>query len=194
MAAPRDLINYLCITASANDEEGMIKCCQEGEPSNRRRKDRSPKVALKPRSDILIKQRIEQFVKRQGRRPRILVSSLGKKGHDQENKLLATILAESGFDVDISPPQQTPRQAARMAVENDVHAVCFLSQGDSGEKMVTDLAKALQAENSKNIRIVIGGAISKAEDDSRMSAGVDLILNSGPVDTVAIIRLLDALE
>lgn len=142
----------------------------------------------------LIKQRIEQFVKRQGRRPRILVSSLGKNGPDQENKLIASIFAESGFDVDIGPPHQTPQTIARMAVENDVHVVCLLSQENAHEEMVTDLAKALHGENAKDIRIVLGGAIPEADNDSLYSAGVDLVFNSGPVDLVSINRLLDLFE
>ncbi|MBE9543239.1 MAG: methylmalonyl-CoA mutase, partial [Proteobacteria bacterium] len=74
---------------------------------------------------MLIKQRIEQFVKREGRRPRVLVSNMGKRSHDRDTRLLATLFAGSGFDVDISPLRQTPRGTARMAIENDVHIVCF---------------------------------------------------------------------
>ena len=72
-----------------------------------------------------IKPRIDQFVRREGRRPRVLVSSMGKRGHDQDVNLLASLLAETGFDVDISPLHQTPRGTARMAIENDVH-LCLL--------------------------------------------------------------------
>ena len=90
---------------------------------------------------MLIDQRIEQFVKRAGRRPRILVSSMGKKRHDQNTRLLATIFAESGFDVDISPLHQTPRSTARMAIENDVHIICFLSTVNNHKTLVTELAK-----------------------------------------------------
>ena len=74
---------------------------------------------------MLIKQRIEQFVKREGRRPRILVSNIDKKNHNHDTKLLGTLLAESGFDVDLGPLHQTPRGTARMAIENDVHVICF---------------------------------------------------------------------
>jgi methylmalonyl-CoA mutase len=172
----------------------MIKGCQQGEPSDRRRKDRSTNISRKSRSVILIKKRIEQFVKMEGRRPRILVSSLSKKGHDQENKLIASIFAESGFDVDIGPPHQTPQITARMAVENDVHVVCFLSLENAHAEMVADLAKALHSENGEDIRIVIGGAIPEADYDSLYDAGVGLILNSRPVDAVSINRLLDLFE
>jgi methylmalonyl-CoA mutase len=146
------------------------------------------------RSVVSIHQRIEQFVGRQGRRPRILVSSMGKKMHDQQTKLLAAFLAETGFDVDISPQRQTPQGTARMAVENDVHIVCFLSRRNMHKRLVTDLARMLKAEDVENIGIVIGGAIPRSDYDFLKNAGVGLILNSESVDDVSINRLLDLCE
>jgi methylmalonyl-CoA mutase len=143
---------------------------------------------------MLIKQRIEQFVKREGRGPRILVSNMGKKSHDHDTKLLATFFAESGFDVDISPLNQTPRGTARMAIENDVHAVCFLSTENRHKSLITDLAKELKAEHAENVRIVMGGAIPRSDYKFLYDAGVDLILSSVPADKDAINRLLDLLE
>ena len=143
---------------------------------------------------MLIKQRIEQFVKGEGRRPRILVSNMGKKNHDHDTKLLATFFAESGFDVDISPLHQTPRGTARMAIENDVHAICFLSTENRHKSLVTDLVKVLKAEHAENVRIVMGGAIPRSDYKFLNSAGVDLILSSLPADRAAINRLLDLFE
>jgi methylmalonyl-CoA mutase len=143
---------------------------------------------------MLIKQRIEQFVKGEGRRPRILVSNMGKKNHDHDIKLLASFFAESGFDVDISPLHQTPRGTARMAIENDVHAICFLSTENRHESLVTDLVKMLKAEQSESIRIVMGGAIPQSDYKFLYGAGVDLILNSVPADRTVINRLLDLFE
>ena len=143
---------------------------------------------------MLIKQRIEQFVKGEGRRPRILVSNMGKKKLDHDTKLLATFFAESGFDVDISPLHQTPRGTARMAIENDVHAICFLSTENRHESLVTDLVKVLKAEQSESIRIVMGGAIPRSDYKFLYGAGVDLILNSMPADRAAINQLLDLFE
>ena len=140
---------------------------------------------------MLIDQKIEQFVKRAGRRPRILVSSMGKKRHDQDARLLATLFAEKGFDVDISPLHQTPRRTARMAIENDVHIICFLSTENNHKKLVTELAKVLKAEKAENIRIVIGGAIPRSDNKFLYGAGVDLILSSVPADRAAINHLLD---
>ena len=138
-----------------------------------------------------IKHRIERFVKREGRRPRILVSNMGGRSHDHGTKLLATVLAESGFDVDISPQHQTPRGTARMAIENDVHVICFFSTENRHKKMVTDLVKVLKEEQAENIRIVLGGAIAKSDYKYLYEAGADLILSSVPADKSAVQRLLD---
>ena len=140
---------------------------------------------------MLIDQKIEKFVKKEGRRPRILVSSMGKNRHDQDTRLLATNFAETGFDVDISPLHQTPRGTARMAIENDVHIICFLSTENNHKKLVTELAKVLKAEKAENIRIVIGGAIPRSDNKFLYGAVVDLILSSVPADRSAINQLLD---
>ncbi len=143
---------------------------------------------------MLIKQRIEQFVKGEGRRPRILVSDMGKENHDHDTKLLATVLAEAGFDVDISPLHQTPGGTARMAIENDVHAICFFSTENRHKSLVADLIKVLKAEQAANVRIVMGGAIPRSDYKFLYDAGVDLILSSLPADRAAINQLLDMLE
>jgi len=143
---------------------------------------------------MLIKQRIEQFIKREGRRPRILVSTVGRKSHDQDYRLLASLFAETGFDVDISPLHQTPRGTARMAIENDVHIICFLNTGTDHIKIVTQLVKVLKAENAENIRIVIGGAIPRSDYEFLTDAGVDQILKSVQIDTAAVTRILDLFE
>lgn len=143
---------------------------------------------------MLIDQKIEQFVKREGRRPRILVSSMGQKRHDQNTRQLAALFAETGFDVDISPLHQTPRGTARMAIENDVHIICFLSTENNHKKLVTELAKVLMAEKAENIRIVIGGAIPRSDYDFLYGAGVDQLLNSVQIDTEAVKQLLDLFE
>jgi methylmalonyl-CoA mutase len=142
-------------------------------------------------TNALIKKRIEQFVKREGRRPRILVSNMGPKNHDHDTKLLATLFAEFGFDVDISPLHQTPRGTARMAIENDVHLVCFLSTEYNHKQLLTDMAKELKANHAENIRIVMGGAIPRSDYKFLYGAGVDLILSSLPVDKGEINQLLD---
>ena len=143
---------------------------------------------------MLIKHRIEQFVSREGRRPRILVSNMGKENHDHDTKLLAAFYAESGFDVDISPLHQTPRGTARMANENDVHVICFLSTEKRHNIMITDLTGELKAEHAENVKIVMGGTIPRSDYKFLYGAGVDLILNSVPADKAEINQLLDLFE
>jgi len=140
---------------------------------------------------MLIDQKIEKFVKREGRRPRILVSSMGKKRHNQDTRRLATLFAETGFDVDISPLHQTPRGTARMAIENDVHIICFLSTGNNHKELVMELARALKAGQAENIRILVGGAVPRSDYDFIYSAGVDQILDSVRIDKEAVNRLLE---
>jgi len=138
-----------------------------------------------------IRQRIEQFVSREGRRPRVLVSNMARRSHDQDTNLLASLFAEAGFDVDISPLHQTPRGTARMAIENDVHLICFLSTESNHKKLVMDLVKDLKAENAENIGVVIGGNIPPSDYDFLYGAGVDQILNSALIDAESVNRLFD---
>jgi methylmalonyl-CoA mutase len=142
----------------------------------------------------LIKQRIERFVKREGRRPRILISNLGKANHDHDSKLLAAFFAESGFDVDLGPLHQTPRGTARTASENDVHAICFLSTDNQHKIMATALFKALKAEAFESVKIILAGSIPRFDYQSVKSAGVDWILSSKSADRVAVNEVLDLLE
>jgi methylmalonyl-CoA mutase len=81
-----------------------------------------------------------------------------------------------------------------MAIENDVHIICFLSTENNHKKLVTELAKVLMAENAENIRIVIGGAIPRSDYDFLYGAGVDQLLNSVQIDTEAVKQLLDLFE
>ena len=99
-----------------------------------------------------------------------------------------------GFDVDISPERQTPAQAARMAIENDVHVICFLSTENRHKRLASDLANALEAEQAENVKIVIGGNLSRSDDKLLNDAGVDLILGSLPVNKTAINQLLNLFE
>ena len=141
-----------------------------------------------------IKPKIEKFVKRQGRRPRILVSNMGHANHDYDTKLLATFFAESGFDVDISPLRQTSRGAARMAIENDVHLICFLSNENRHKKLIAEMVKALRREKGEDIKIIIGGAIPRSDYNFLSGAGADLILCSVPADTASIKRIMELIE
>jgi len=139
----------------------------------------------------LIKHRIERFVIREGRRPRILVGSMGQKKHDRNTKLLAAYFSEAGFDVDISPLQQTPRHTARMAVENDVHLICLLTTTGEHERLVAELVKELKARQAENVGIVVGGAIPQSERQALCEAGAGLVLSSLPAGRAEIHQILD---
>lgn len=146
------------------------------------------------RKMMVICERIEEFVERNGRRPRILISSIGKKHHHQETRRLATFLAETGFDVDVGPMHQTPQGAARMATENDVHVVCFLSAMNRHKELACELAESIKAEDGENILLVMGGTVPKSDYELLYRAGVALILDTGAADIELVNRLLDVLE
>jgi methylmalonyl-CoA mutase len=116
---------------------------------------------------------------------------MGPKSHDHDAKLLASFFAETGFDVDISPLHQTPRDTARMAIENDVHVICFLSTENKHKSLIIGMAKALKAEHADNVRIVMGGAIPRSDYKFLYGAGVGLILGSLPADKAVINLILD---
>ncbi len=141
-----------------------------------------------------IEKRIANIVQKEGRRPRILLVHLEANQPDSWTKPLAADLAEFGFDVDISPMRQTPRGAARLAVDNDVHMLC-VSVGDVANlSMLVRLADALRAENSADIRLVAGGAIVTSNHKGLYRDGVDLIIDFDTVDTHFVNRILDLLE
>ncbi len=96
-----------------------------------------------------IRKRTDQFEEREGRRPRILVAKMGQDGHDRGMKVIASGFADLGFDVDIGPMFQTPDEAARMAVENDVHVIGVSSLAAGHKTLVPELVKALKQEGGE---------------------------------------------
>ena len=123
---------------------------------------------------------------------------MGEKGnanaYDHDTKSLATIFAETGFDVDISPLRQTPQATARMAIESDVHVICLLSNANSHKILIADLVKMLAAEHADNIKIVIGGIIPRSDYKILYDAGVDMILKSVSADPATLNQLIDLFE
>jgi methylmalonyl-CoA mutase len=102
---------------------------------------------------------VEAFARAEGRRPRILVCKLGQDGHDRGMKVIATAFADLGFDVDIGPLFQMPEEAARQAVENDVHAVGVSTQAGGHKTLVPQLVEALAAQGARDVAVVAGGII-----------------------------------
>jgi methylmalonyl-CoA mutase len=140
-----------------------------------------------------VKREIEAFARREGRRPRILVAKLGQDGHDRGAKVIATAFADLGFDVDIGPLFQTPAEAARQAVENDVHVVGVSSQAAAHKTLVPELAQALRREGAGDILVVCGGIVPPADHEFLKRAGVAAVFGPGtaiPEAARSIIALL----
>src|SRR5579872_5822375 len=126
-----------------------------------------------------IQREIDSFAREEGRRPRMLVVKLGQDGHDRGAKIIATAFADIGFDVDIGPLFQTPEEAARQAVENDVHIVGVSSQAAAHKTLVPALIAALKREGAGDILVVCGGVIPPADYDFLKKAGVAAIYGPG---------------
>jgi methylmalonyl-CoA mutase len=122
---------------------------------------------------------VEAFLKADGRRPRLLVVKLGQDGHDRGAKIIATAFADIGFDVDIGPLFQTPDEAARQAIENDVHAIGVSSQAAGHKTLVPQLIAALKAEGAGDIAVVVGGVIPSQDYEFLKNAGVAAIFGPG---------------
>jgi len=140
-----------------------------------------------------VRKRTEQFQEKEGRRPRILVTKMGQDGHDRGIKVIATGFADLGFDVDISPMFQTPEEAARMAVENDVHVVGVSSLAAGHKTLVPQLVEALKTEGGEDILVVVGGIIPPADYDVLYDGGAVGIFGPGTPVTESANQVLNAL-
>jgi len=141
-----------------------------------------------------IRKRTDEFKEKEGRRPRILVTKMGQDGHDRGIKVIATAYADLGFDVDISPMFQTPEEAAKMAVENDVHVVGSSSLAAGHKTLVPQLIDALKKEGGDDILVVVGGVIPPGDYDFLYKAGVAGIFGPGTRVTDSANQVLNALE
>src|SRR5947207_12088433 len=140
-----------------------------------------------------IQREIANFAREEGRRPRMLVVKLGQDGHDRGAKVIATAFADIGFDVDIGPLFQTPEEAARQAVENDVHVVGVSSQAAAHKMLVPALIEALKREGACDILVVCGGVIPPQDYDFLKKAGVSAIYGPGtniPLAAAEILSLI----
>ncbi len=126
-----------------------------------------------------IQEEVDAFAATEGRRPRMLVVKLGQDGHDRGAKVIATAFADIGFDVDIGPLFQTPDEAARQAIENDVHVVGVSSQAAGHKTLVPQLVEALRAGGAAEILVVCGGVIPPQDYDFLLNAGVSAIYGPG---------------
>ncbi|MBN9696496.1 MAG: methylmalonyl-CoA mutase [Zoogloea sp.] len=133
-----------------------------------------------------LKADIEAFVAEEGRRPRIMIAKLGQDGHDRGSKVVASAFADLGFDIDIGPLFQTPEEAARHAIENDVHAVGCSSLAAGHKTLVPAIINALKAQGADDIITFVGGVIPAQDYDALYAAGAKGIFGPGtPIQTSA---------
>jgi methylmalonyl-CoA mutase len=140
-----------------------------------------------------VRRLVEQFEQAEGRRPRILVAKLGQDGHDRGQKVIATAFADLGFDVDVGPLFQTPAEAARQAVENDVHVVGVSTLAAGHLTLVPQLREELARRRRDDILIVVGGVIPPQDHPALFEAGAAAVFGPGTVIGEAAIQLLRVL-
>ncbi len=143
-------------------------------------------------NDVL--KRVEVFEKNEGRRPRILVAKIGQDGHDRGQKVIASAFADLGFDVDIGALFATPAEAARQAVENDVHMIGISSLAAGHLTLVPELKAELEGQGRGDIMIVVGGVIPPQDYDAVYEAGAEAIFGPGTVIAEAAGDLLTKLN
>jgi len=126
-----------------------------------------------------IRRDVSAFAEREGRRPRMLVVKLGQDGHDRGMKVIATAFADLGFDVDVGPLFQIPKEAARQAIENDVHVVGVSSQAAGHKTLVPELVDELRRQGGGDIAVVVGGIIPPRDYAFLRERGVGAVFGPG---------------
>ena len=135
----------------------------------------------------------DHFAEQEGRRPRIMIAKMGQDGHDRGAKVIATSFADLGFDVDIGPLFQTPAEAAKQAVENDVHVIGVSSLAAGHKTLVPQLVEELKKYSREDILIVVGGVIPQQDYDFLYKAGAIAIFGPGTVIAKAAQEILKVL-
>ncbi len=136
----------------------------------------------------------EEFAREEGRRPRILVAKMGQDGHDRGAKVIATAFADLGFDVDVGPLFQTPREAARMAAENDVHVLGVSTLAGGHKTLVPEVVRELRRLGREDILVFAGGVIPPRDYAFLEEAGVAGVFGPGSVIPVCAQKILGALR
>jgi len=126
-----------------------------------------------------IKTDIEKFAATHGRRPRVMIAKLGQDGHDRGAKVVATSFADLGFDIDVGPLFQTPEEAARLAIENDVHAIGCSSLAAGHKTLVPQLVQALKDQGANDIIVFAGGVIPAQDYDALFAGGAKAVFGPG---------------
>ena len=134
-----------------------------------------------------------KFAEKEGRRPRIMIAKMGQDGHDRGAKVVATGYADIGFDVDIGPLFQTPAEAARQAIENDVHVLGVSSLAAGHKTLVPKVIEELKKQGREDIMVIVGGVIPPQDYQFLYDAGTAAIFGPGTVVSDAAIKLLQLL-
>ena len=135
----------------------------------------------------------DEFAKLEGRRPRIMIAKMGQDGHDRGAKVVATGYADIGFDVDMGPLFQTPAEAAKQAVENDVHVVGVSSLAAGHKTLVPQIIKELEKLGRPDIMVVVGGVIPHQDYQFLYDAGAAAIFGPGTIVSDSAIKMLELL-
>eukprot|EP01093_Parvamoeba_rugata_P004936 TRINITY_DN1694_c0_g1_i1.p2 TRINITY_DN1694_c0_g1~~TRINITY_DN1694_c0_g1_i1.p2 ORF type:complete len:303 (-),score=91.78 TRINITY_DN1694_c0_g1_i1:1220-2128(-) len=135
----------------------------------------------------------DRFAEQDGRRPRIMVAKMGQDGHDRGAKVVATGYADLGFDVDIGPLFQTPKETAKQAVENDVHILGISSLAGGHKTLVPEVIKELKSYGREDIMVIVGGVVPKQDYEFLKEAGATAVFGPGTKISDAAIQLLELL-
>ena len=135
----------------------------------------------------------DEFAREEGRRPRIMIVKMGQDGHDRGAKVIATSFADLGFDVDVGPLFQTPKEAAKQAVENDVHIIGISSLAAGHKTLVPQVIAALKEFKRNDILVVVGGVIPEQDHIFLINAGVSSIFGPGSIIADSAIEILKKL-
>jgi methylmalonyl-CoA mutase len=141
-----------------------------------------------------VRKMADEFEKREGRRPRIMIAKMGQDGHDRGAKVIATAFADLSFDVDIGPLFQTPEETARQAVENDVHVVGMSSLAAGHKTLLPQLIGELRKLGREDIVVVIGGVIPAQDYEFLKQNGAAAIFGPGTVIPVAAQKVLEEIN
>ena len=141
-----------------------------------------------------IKADIVKFAEEEGRRPRIMIAKLGQDGHDRGAKVVATAYADLGFDIDMGPLFQTPEEAARQAIENDVHAIGVSSLAAGHKTLLPALVKSLQDQGGHDIIVFAGGVIPAQDYDYLFNAGAKAVFGPGTRIEDSAIKVLEEIR
>lgn len=142
---------------------------------------------------LVARKMTDDFAKKEGRRPRIMIAKMGQDGHDRGAKVISTAFADLGFDVDIGPLFQTPEETAREAVENDVHIVGVSSLAAGHKTLVPELSSELKKHGRDDIMIVVGGVIPSQDYQFLLENGATAIFGPGTVIPVAAQKIMEKL-